>query len=129
MASVLIAEDEPRIRRFLRRSLELVGHDVVSCEDGRAALAQLAERGFDVVVSDLFMPHVNGMDLLRHVTSSNPAIGFILVTAYSRPALASEAKALGAAVTLVKPLSGPEAIQAAVASLIAGRDASSAVGV
>jgi two-component system KDP operon response regulator KdpE len=67
MSRVLLADDEPGIRKVVRDALEREGHDVVTAVDGEEALERFSEANFDLVVTDLAMPKVGGLELVQEV--------------------------------------------------------------
>ena len=79
---VLVAEDEDSLREIVREVLEGEGCQVVEAADGRAALEQLAAQTFDLVISDVKMPDVGGLEVYRRACGSNPALAgrFLFVT-------------------------------------------------
>jgi DNA-binding NtrC family response regulator len=79
---ILIAEDEPNLRRVLAAQLQRDGHEVLLAEDGQQAVALLGEHHVDVIISDLRMPKLDGMGLLKHVQQHEPGIPVILITAH-----------------------------------------------
>src|SRR3954470_4029174 len=111
MARILVADDEPGLREFVTDSLELDGHTVVAAKDGREAQKLLDERGFDLVLTDLKMPFVDGMQLLRKVRAEQPEVEVIMMTAHGSIADAVEAMKLGAFEYLQKPMSGPDELR------------------
>ncbi len=101
---ILVVDDEEMKRISLEADLEGKGHRVVSRPDGESALRALERENFDVVVADLKMPGLSGLDLLRHlkkVPGRGPEV--ILITAYGSIPLAVEAMKLGAYDFLTKP--------------------------
>jgi two-component system, NtrC family, response regulator AtoC len=111
MARILVADDEPGLREFITDSLELDDHTVVPAKDGREAAKLLDERGFDLVITDLKMPGLSGMDLLRKVRAEQPEVEVIMMTAHGTVDNAVEAMKLGAFEYLQKPLSGPDELR------------------
>ena len=111
MARILVADDEPGLREFVGDALELDNHDVVKAPDGRAAAKLLDERGFDVVITDLKMPGMDGLQLLRKIRQDQPEIEVIVMTAHGTVDTAVEAMKLGAFEYLQKPLSGPDELR------------------
>jgi DNA-binding NtrC family response regulator len=103
MASILIVDDEPRIRGHLATHLRSLGHTLVEAGDADAALTALARAPLDVVVSDVRMPGMDGMALLREVKCRAPETLVILMTAYATVPQAVEAMRAGAYDYLVKP--------------------------
>jgi DNA-binding NtrC family response regulator len=101
---VLVVDDEEMKRRSLVEDLTAWGHQVSSCEDGRQALATLERALFDVVIADLKMPGLDGMELLRRIKSSpNPGCEFVMITAFGSIPVAVDAMKLGAFDFLTKP--------------------------
>jgi DNA-binding NtrC family response regulator len=79
---VLVAEDDSLVRMTMREALEGAGHSVEAVADGQEAMSRANERAFDVLISDVRMPKVNGLTLFRHVKECSPATAVILVTAH-----------------------------------------------
>lgn len=91
--TVLVVEDEPDVRMFLSACAEDGGFQVVTAEDGVAALEQLERLTPDLITVDMVMPRMNGIALLRHLRD-NPAwasIPVVLITAHMRDELGDEA--------------------------------------
>ena len=114
MARVLVVDDEPGLREFVGDSLRLDGHDVVEAEDGRVAIKKLDERGFDLVVTDLRMPHVDGLTLIKKLKAEQPEVEVIVMTAFGAVDTAVAAMKLGAFDYLQKPLGGPDELRLVV---------------
>ncbi|HET9619774.1 MAG TPA: sigma-54 dependent transcriptional regulator [Kofleriaceae bacterium] len=121
MARILVADDEPGLREFVTDSLELDHHAVVPAKDGREAARLLDERGFDLVITDLKMPGLSGMDLLRKVRAEPPEVEVIMMTAHGTVDNAVEAMKLGAFEYLQKPLSGPDELRLLVSRALERR--------
>ena len=111
MARILVADDEPGLREFVTDALELDAHTVVAAKDGREASKLLDERGFDLVITDLKMPGMTGIELLRKVRAEQPEVEVIVMTAHGTVDNAVEAMKLGAFEYLQKPLSGPDELR------------------
>jgi two-component system response regulator FlrC len=111
MARILVADDEPGLREFLADALALDDHVVVTAADGKAAAKLLDERGFDLVITDLKMPGLDGMSLLRKVRAEQPEVEVIVMTAHGTVDNAVEAMKLGAFEYLQKPISGPDELR------------------
>jgi two-component system, NtrC family, response regulator AtoC len=103
MNKVLIVDDEQNIRLVLAAMLKKEGYDVVSATDGREALQVLEGGKIDVVVSDLKMPHLDGMGLLNCITEQYPEVPVIMITAHGTVATAVEALKKGALDYITKP--------------------------
>src|SRR5687768_6297275 len=121
MARILVADDEAGLREFIVDSLELDHHSVVAAKDGKEAAKLLDERGFDLVLTDLKMPGLDGMSLLRKVRAEQPEVEVIVMTAHGTVDNAVEAMKLGAFEYLQKPLSGPDELRLLVARAIERR--------
>ncbi|CAN5848652.1 sigma-54 dependent transcriptional regulator [soil metagenome] len=111
MSRILVADDEAGLREFITDSLELDDHQVVAAKDGKEAAKILDERGFDLVLTDLKMPGMDGMSLLRKVRAEQPEVEVIVMTAHGSVDNAVEAMKLGAFEFLQKPLSGPDELR------------------
>ncbi|HVF31368.1 MAG TPA: sigma-54 dependent transcriptional regulator [Pyrinomonadaceae bacterium] len=108
MAEVLIADDEKGYREVLRVIFEDQGHTVSTANDGRAALALLKKRPCDVVISDVRMPAMDGIEFLRAARSFYPEIGIVMMTAFGTINTAREAFKLGADDFIQKPFNNDE---------------------
>jgi two-component system response regulator AtoC len=110
-AQILVVDDEPGIRGFLAEVLQDEGHTVTQAPDGVAALALLRKRGFHLMFTDLKMPNLDGMSLLRHARAEAPEMEVVVLTAHGTVDTAVEAMRLGAFDYLNKPLSGPDEVE------------------
>ncbi len=102
--NILVVEDEPILREDLRAFLRERGHRVRAAEDGRRALAQLDEEEADLVLTDLRMAGMDGLELLDRVQSDHPGTLVIMLTAYASVENAVEALRRGAVDYLLKPV-------------------------
>jgi DNA-binding NtrC family response regulator len=114
---ILIVDDEKNIRLTLSRSLEVLGVETDSAEDGKEALVKLREKEFGLILLDIRMPGVDGMEVLRQVRENRPDIRIIVLTAYGTIELAVEAMKLGAVDFIQKPFV-PEQIRERVARVM-----------
>ncbi|MCB9515871.1 MAG: sigma-54-dependent Fis family transcriptional regulator [Candidatus Latescibacteria bacterium] len=105
-ARILLVDDEELNREYMSELLEEQGYAVETAEDGLAALARLRETDFDLLVTDLNMPRLDGLGLLRRVQEEGIAITTLLITAFGSVEAAVEALKLGAADFLEKPARG-----------------------
>jgi len=105
MASLLIVDDEKNIRRSLVSFFTSLGHSVASAENGREAVAMLAGRAFDLVLTDFRMAEMNGLELLGEVRRRQPECLIILMTAYATVENAVTAMKAGAYDYVTKPFS------------------------
>ena len=101
---VLLADDEPLSRDFLQEALVSFGCDVLAVADGQSAIEALAVSRFDFVVTDLRMPHADGMAVLQASKVADPDRPVVLVTAHGTMHVAVAAMREGAADVLEKPV-------------------------
>ncbi len=100
---ILIVDDEQSMREVLGILLEKEGHDVTACAGGVAALKTLQKAVFDMVITDLKMPEVGGIEVLRSAKSVNPETVVLVITAFGTAESAVEAMKLGAYDYINKP--------------------------
>src|SRR6266404_5152200 len=100
---VLVVDDEQSLRKVLAATLQREGYEVSVCSDGEEAISALERDGADVVVTDLVMPRMDGLTLLRKVVARHPDVPVIVVTAHGRIDSAVEAMKAGAFDFLAKP--------------------------
>ncbi|MFT4977149.1 MAG: two-component system response regulator AtoC [Myxococcota bacterium] len=105
---ILIVDDEPSIRKVLRAQLTRAGYSPATADDGSAAIARLEIEPFDLVISDLKMPGVGGMELLSYCKASLPGMPVILITAHGTVDSAVEAIKQGAHDYITKPFDQDE---------------------
>jgi two-component system, NtrC family, response regulator HydG len=108
MAQVLIIDDHDSMREGLELLLRRRGHRTLSAGGGKEGLHLLGEHGADLVITDLKMAHVDGMDVLRRVKNEAPDTEVLVITGYGTIEKAVEAMKLGAADFLTKPFSSEE---------------------
>jgi nitrogen regulation protein NR(I) len=108
---VLIVDDEPNLRKILAAQLSRDGYDVLLAEDGEQGLQILKENHVDLVVTDLKMPKVDGMSLLRQAIAEQPELPIVMITAHGTVDTAVEALKLGAFDYLTKPFDKDEVRQ------------------
>lgn len=80
MARILLADDDAATREFAQRALQMDGHIVVAVEDGLEALQHLESAHFDLLVSDLDMPGLDGYALVHRIASKQPALKILLMS-------------------------------------------------
>ncbi len=102
-----MVDDEEGIREYVAEALEDDGHTAVRAADGAQAAGLLNRRGFDLVITDLRMPRLDGMELLRRIRAEQPETEIIVLTAHGTVATAVEAMKAGAFDYLQKPISSP----------------------
>jgi DNA-binding NtrC family response regulator len=114
---ILIIDDEPNVRLMFRTALEPLGVRVIEAENGVEGLNRLNESPADLVLLDLRMPGLDGLDVLRHLRDVGNDVPVVIVTAHGNVPNAVEAMKLGAIDFLSKPLS-PEALRQVVSEVI-----------
>ena len=100
---ILVVDDELSMREFISILLEREGYEVLTAADASTALERLSASPIDLVISDVQMPGLNGLELLARIRTSSPDTAVLLVTAYSTAEQAVEAMKLGAYDYLAKP--------------------------
>src|SRR5919106_2171253 len=102
-ATLLVADDDPGLRESLERTLAREGYRIVLASDGRAALERFQSGGIDLIVTDLKMPGLTGLELLRAAKAIAPDVDVILLTAFGTVEEAVKAMKDGAYDFLTKP--------------------------
>ena len=108
MANLLIVDDELGMRQFLTHLLQREGHTVRLAENGQEAMTQMREQAPDLIISDIRMPDMDGVDLLRAAKELLPEVEVIMMTAYGTVESAVEAMKLGAFDFITKPFAPEE---------------------
>ncbi len=103
MAKILVVDDELSMRQFLEILLKKEGHEVVCMEEGGQALTRFREENFDLVISDIKMSKMDGLELLKKIKEHRPHAAIIMITAYASPEDAIAAMKSGAYDYLTKP--------------------------
>ena len=83
MARILVAEDELAVREFVTRALSHSGHDVVAVEDGLKALQAVEEDHFDLLVTDIVMPELDGIALALKLAKDHPDLSILMMSGYA----------------------------------------------
>ncbi len=100
---ILVVDDEESLREFLEIMLKREGYDITTAENGEVALKHLAKTSYDVVITDLQMPKVHGMQVLSKAKEMDPELVVIVITAFGSTESAVEAMKLGAYDYITKP--------------------------
>ncbi len=103
-AKILVVDDEPSQRKMLKANLSLDGYQVFEAEDGKDAIARVADEFYDLILMDNRMSNVDGIEALREIKKISPGIPVIIITAYASVETAIEALQAGAHDYLTKPL-------------------------
>ena len=114
---VLVVDDESAIRDLLSKTLALAEYDVDMAPDGRTALDRLRVIPYDLLITDLKMPGVDGMTVIREARRLKADLPVIITTGFSNEASAIEAVNLGVAGYLTKPFRVPQVLAAAARAL------------
>ncbi|MBI5557922.1 MAG: response regulator, partial [Deltaproteobacteria bacterium] len=96
MSTILVVDDELSMREFLKILLEKEGYEAVTAADGEKGLKAVQGREFDLVISDIRMPGMGGLEFLDSVKKTNPELPFIMITAFASPEDAVQAMRNGA---------------------------------
>jgi DNA-binding NtrC family response regulator len=115
---IMVVDDEIPLTALLGRILTQAGYQVKSANSGIKALGTIGDFSPNLVITDLKMPDISGLDLLKKVRSKRPEIDFIILTAYATVENAVEAMKQGALDYLIKPLKDPDELRMAVARVV-----------
>src|SRR5262249_40019267 len=105
---LLVVDDEPSMLIALKETLKHKGYEITVAGSAVEAVGKLKARAFDLVISDVRMPTMGGMDLLRQIKSMSPQTAVILLTGFGTVQSAVEAMKLGAFDYLLKPFSAED---------------------
>jgi two-component system cell cycle response regulator CpdR len=100
---ILLAEDDSDMRRFLVRALEQAGYHVASFDNGLSAYNRLREEPFELLLTDIVMPEMDGIELARRATELDPEIKVMFITGFAAVALNPDSDAPRDAKILSKP--------------------------
>ena len=104
MSKILLAEDDVDMRRFLVKALQNAGFDVVSYDNGLSAYQRLREEPFELLLTDIVMPEMDGIELARRAAELDPDIKIMFITGFAAVALNSDSSAPKHAKVLSKPI-------------------------
>ncbi|MEO0398146.1 MAG: response regulator [Pseudomonadota bacterium] len=111
MAAILLAEDDDSMRRFLKKALERAGHAVVDAGQGDEALTELQLREFDLLLTDIVMPGMDGIELARRAAEIDAEMKIMFITGFAAVALNPANKAPEDAKVLSKPFHLKDLVQ------------------
>jgi two-component system cell cycle response regulator CpdR len=103
MKRILLAEDDDDMRRFLVKALERAGYDVTHFDNGASAYARLREEPFSLLLTDIVMPEMDGIELARRATEIDPDLKVMFITGFAAVALNPDSNAPKDAKVLSKP--------------------------
>ena len=101
---ILLAEDDNDMRRFLVKALQTAGYEVASFDNGLSAYNRLREEPFELLLTDIVMPEMDGIELARRATELDPEIKVMFITGFAAVALNSDSEAPKNAKVLAKPV-------------------------
>ena len=107
MARILIIDDDPDTRDLLEHALNSAGHQTLTASEGRQGLQHFLRDPVDLVITDLFMPELDGLEIIADLRTRFPAIAIIATTGHT-PDLLSVARKMGSNEILHKPFSTDE---------------------
>lgn len=100
---IMVVDDEENIREVLSNYLETLGYEVLTASDGQDALGKFEAGAFDLIISDLLMPNIDGLELLRKIREKDREVVFLMITGYPSIETAVEAIKKGAYDYITKP--------------------------
>ena len=100
---ILLAEDDTDMRRFLVKALQAAGYNVISFDNGLAAYQRLREEPFELLLTDIVMPEMDGIELARRAAELDPDIKIMFITGFAAVALNPDSAAPRQAKVLSKP--------------------------
>lgn len=103
ISRILLAEDDNDMRRFLTKALENAGYDVAPYDNGRSAYDRLCEEPFTMLLTDIVMPEMDGIELARRATELDPDLKVMFITGFAAVALNPDSNAPKDAKVLSKP--------------------------
>ena len=111
MARILLAEDDESLRRFLAAALVKAGHDVSDFGDGESAFESLSANSFDLLLTDIVMPGLDGIELAKRAAERDENLKIMFITGFAAVALHPSANAPKRAKVLSKPFHLREIVQ------------------
>lgn len=100
---ILIVDDQPGVRRLLQEVLRAAGYDVHAASSGIEALAILPQTAPDLILLDMKMPGMDGLETLRHIRERDKVVRVIIMTAYGELEILNQAHSLGIIGNFIKP--------------------------
>ena len=116
-SKILVVDDEALVRNSLEEILRLEGYEVVSVESGDAALNQIQQESYDLILLDLKMPGIDGIDVLKALSRLTPDTRVILLTGHGSLESSIDALRIGAQDYLLKPASSSEILSSVARAL------------
>ncbi|WP_297322179.1 cell cycle two-component system response regulator CpdR [uncultured Bartonella sp.] len=119
MKRILLAEDDNDMRRFLAKALERAGYEVTDFDNGASAYERLQEEPFSLLLTDIVMPEMDGIELARRATEIDPDLRVMFITGFAAVALNSDSNTPRNAKVLSKPFHLRELVSEVEKMLIA----------
>jgi CheY-like chemotaxis protein len=104
VAAILLAEDDEAVREFVKRALAHYGHSVTAVGDGGSALAALEDAAYDLLLTDIVMPGLNGRELADQLHHRQSGLRVLFMTGYSRDAIVHQGRLDAGVLLLQKPV-------------------------
>ena len=103
VAKIILAEDDTDMRRFLVKALEKAGHQVTAFSEGASAFEEIKQTTFDLLLTDIVMPVMDGIELARRAAELDPSLKIMFITGFAAVALHPDSRAPKDAKVLSKP--------------------------
>ncbi|HHM01836.1 MAG TPA: response regulator [Caldithrix abyssi] len=103
MKKILFVDDDPNMHRMVELFLRSAGVELIFAGNGRSAIKHMENHRFDLIFSDIQMPEMDGITLLKHLREKGDATPFVIVSAFGQESVAEKALALGASDIVNKP--------------------------
>ena len=103
VAKIILAEDDTDMRRFLVKALEKAGHQVTAFSEGASAFEEIKQTTFDLLLTDIVMPVMDGIELARRAAELDPSLKIMFITGFAAVALHPDSRAPKDANVLSKP--------------------------
>ncbi len=103
MAKIILAEDDESMRSYLVRALERAGHEVKSFAEGASAFEEVKQANFDLLLTDIVMPEMDGIELARRAAELDPTLKIMFITGFAAVALHPDSRAPKDGKVLSKP--------------------------
>ena len=103
MTKILLAEDDTDMRRFLVKALQTAGYEVISYDNGLSAYQRLREEPFELLLTDIVMPEMDGIELARRASELDPEIKIMFITGFAAVTLNTNSRTPKNARVLSKP--------------------------
>jgi CheY-like chemotaxis protein len=119
-ATILVVEDDETTRRYVKHVIQIAGHEVLEAATGKQALAAVCSVPVDLVITDIFMPEMDGLELMTELKKSNPGLKVIAMSAALEGQVLRQVRALGVQAALRKPFGLQELLDAVAKAVTLG---------